>query len=626
MITPPHAGYMGSSGREVDLKPTLLVVWSLAALVAGCAFPSDVVEPVGLADGGTGPFPPVAHPPPDFPPRSLPAVVIAAPPPPPITGGTLALSADDRFALAADPDRDLIHVADPTAGTARAIAVPGQPGRAVIDGGRGFVALRTGGAVAVVDLETAALVATWPVCPAPRGLAIGADVLHVACAGGWLIDLDLATGAERSRIALAPDLRDVLVDGELLHVSRFRAAELWTLDASGAVLAVRRPALRDGPARVAWRLAPGRGGSVLMLHQVAGSTVVFEEAPGGYGPNPVGCGAISATGVTAFPSLHGAPATIVVASVTLGVDLVAHRRDVVIAAPGNAAPETDARFTALVAAPAPQPLPFDAESDRPQRADCDGGQPPALPVAREMLTAVARRADGDLLALRRDPPALVDATGAVVVALEGASVADTGHELFHTNAGPGIACASCHPEAGDDGHTWTFDATGPRRAQELRGGIGETAPFHRAQELGDMTALLAAVMRQRMGGPALGWGYANRVRDWLDAQPIERVEAIPSGPGDPGRGERLFHGAADCARCHAGPRLSDGQLHDIGRGVPLETPTLLGVGRRAPLMHDGCAATLRDRFDPDCGGAEHGATAALTAAEIDDLVAWLETL
>ena len=44
-------------------------------------------------------------------------------------------------------------------------------------------------------------------------------------------------------------------------------------------------------------------------------------------------------------------------------------------------------------------------------------------------------------------------------------------------------------------------------------------------------------------------------------------------------------------------------------------------------MHDGCAATLRDRFNPACGGGDrHGVTSQLSSAQIDDLVAYLQTL
>jgi hypothetical protein len=43
-------------------------------------------------------------------------------------------------------------------------------------------------------------------------------------------------------------------------------------------------------------------------------------------------------------------------------------------------------------------------------------------------------------------------------------------------------------------------------------------------------------------------------------------------------------------------------------------------------MHDGCAATLLGRFDPNCGGSTHGDVSSLSSAELGDLVAYLETL
>jgi hypothetical protein len=45
-------------------------------------------------------------------------------------------------------------------------------------------------------------------------------------------------------------------------------------------------------------------------------------------------------------------------------------------------------------------------------------------------------------------------------------------------------------------------------------------------------------------------------------------------------------------------------------------------------MHDGCAATLSERFGlPSCGGGDkHGATSGLAASAIEDLVAYLQSL
>jgi cytochrome c peroxidase len=65
---------------------------------------------------------------------------------------------------------------------------------------------------------------------------------------------------------------------------------------------------------------------------------------------------------------------------------------------------------------------------------------------------------------------------------------------------------------------------------------------------------------------------------------------------------------------------------DVGTGGKFQVPSLVGVSQRAPFMHDGCAATLRDRFGPCGGGDKHGFTSQLTSAQITDLVAYLETL
>jgi len=57
----------------------------------------------------------------------------------------------------------------------------------------------------------------------------------------------------------------------------------------------------------------------------------------------------------------------------------------------------------------------------------------------------------------------------------------------------------------------------------------------------------------------------------------------------------------------------------------LQVPSLRNVAWRAPFLHTGCAPTLADRFG-SCGGTNHGNTAQLTAANVSDLVAYLESL
>jgi cytochrome c peroxidase len=67
---------------------------------------------------------------------------------------------------------------------------------------------------------------------------------------------------------------------------------------------------------------------------------------------------------------------------------------------------------------------------------------------------------------------------------------------------------------------------------------------------------------------------------------------------------------------------------DVGTGGHFQVPSLIGVSYRTPLMHDGACPTLRARLtDATCSGGEHhGHTAELSPAQINDMIAFLNTL
>ena len=54
--------------------------------------------------------------------------------------------------------------------------------------------------------------------------------------------------------------------------------------------------------------------------------------------------------------------------------------------------------------------------------------------------------------------------------------------MFHTNAGAGLACASCHPGGGEDGRAWLFAGLGTRRTQLFNMGIRDRTPLHCKQQ------------------------------------------------------------------------------------------------------------------------------------------------
>ena len=189
----------------------------------------------------------------------------------------------------------------------------------------------------------------------------------------------------------------------------------------------------------------------------------------------------------------------------------------------------------------------------------------------------------------------------------------------------GAMAAICHPEGGDDGRVWLFAPkptlpAEPRRSQNLRGGIGVTAPFHREGDLKDIDALMREVFVSRMQGPELSADLLKSLGTWLDGVPLLPRPPVADAAAVE-RGRALFNEASiACATCHAGPgdTLTNNTTRDAGTGKPSQVPSLRGLHYRAPYMHDGYAATLADRFRPTCGGGDrHGLTTSCSAGTPD---------
>ena len=179
--------------------------------------------------------------------------------------------------------------------------------------------------------------------------------------------------------------------------------------------------------------------------------------------------------------------------------------------------------------------------------------PALLPEGADLI-ATAFDGKGQLWLQSRNPARLYStASGLTPIDFPDAEdKSDEGHRLFHTPTPGLIACVSCHAEAGDDGHVWTFDAapSGPRRTQSLRGGILATAPFHWDGDMKDLSLLMATVFSGRMAGPPVSAAQIDSLGRWLDAQPV-LPKASPRDPQAVERGRALFQDAAvGCASCH----------------------------------------------------------------------------
>jgi hypothetical protein len=554
---------------------------------------------------------------PSGPPPQFGQTVTQVNPPPPISGGTLAALSDGTTAVASDPDRDQIYVVDlgkPQVVTTFTLNGGDEPGRVIEDAaGRAHVVLRGGGALVTLTKGTTGwTIARRAVCAAPRGVAYQAtgDLVHVACAGGELVSLPAAGGAATRTLVLEPDLRDVIVDGAILRISKFRNAELLSVDATGQITSRSRADGGDHSPSIAWRTIAKPGGGAIMIHQLAFDGTVIPQ-PGGYGgPNP--CEGVVTPAVTIFQD-GVTPLASMMPGPVLAVDaaLTADGSKLYIVSPGNAhTPGLPTVVTLYL-------------SDVIGTCGASGGEV----VADGEPTAVATLKNGGFLVQSREPALLevfaTDGSGFVSIALSSVPRNDTGHAIFHANAGSSIACASCHAEGGEDGRIWNFAGEGARRTQSLRGGLSGTEPFHWNGDMPNLSTLMTNVFTGRMSGPVLASDQVQALGHFLDGIP-----AISASPGDAAaiaRGQTLFFNDGGCSGCHNGAHYTNNDSVDVGTDGTFQVPRLTNLWAHPPYLHDGRAATLADRFGPN-GGANHGNTRSLTPSQISDLVSFLGSL
>jgi hypothetical protein len=569
-------------------------------------------------------------------------------PPVPISGGTLLtiLTQDGAsLALASDPDEDVIRVVSLDQNTELgkvALQAGDEPGRLVADGaGRVHVVLRRGGAIASLDVNKngATLAQRRNVCSAPRGIDwdSATDSLWVACATGEVHQLAAAGGAPVYTTKLDQDLRDVVVSGKTLYISKFRAAtvlqfDLTTLAQSTSYTPVVQGVQSAAP-DVMWRMRKLSNGDLRVLFQVASTAPIDLTTPPGvssYGGETVeqqapqnGQAGGVVRAATASVGMSTTPMTVLASNQV--VDITGNDANVV----------ESISIQGLI------------ESVRGQFSiPMDDGSLTGRPDA---FVAIARLGDKLVVQRRGFFSGLVILNAPVQQGLAYAGIAgdvhftqnvshvDTGFDVFHQPTGAGIACMNCHPEGGDDGHRWEFQlATGDRarRTQSLRGGvITDTAPYHWDGDMTDLQVLCDEVFSHRMGGGSL----IPETQTPVLARFINAMPRVPvSNSLDATKiaaGKTIFDGVGGCNTCHQGgggtrsDNQSIGKVDMLGASPALQVPMLVGVAQRAPYMHDGCAQTLMDRLtDTDCAGSAHGNTGGLSADDRTNLVEYLQSL
>jgi hypothetical protein len=653
-----------TTAESVRSRAPVLGLFAAAALSGGCAT-SPTVSTTDL--GAPFPVGPRSAIQPIFAPT-----VTASVPPPPISGGTLIVTNDGTLAVVSDPDRDAVYVVDLGAQKVShtiALHAGDEPGRLVEDGaGRVQVALRGGGALVTIDPGSGSVITRRSVCPAPRGVAWDAstDLVWVACATGELVALPSAGGSSARSLVLERDLRDVVISNGSLSVTNFRTAEVLRVASDGSIS--RRDQLPSPVStftpHVAWRVIGTPSGAVVAVHQAESTQSLSTVVQGGYGGGACGGfrGAVAddagnpsamedagpgvdveasgncfagapGVGVPGGPTGGGvslpvggcAPesgAVLSVLTVLTAGGTVTVNTSFAGVLPVDVAVSKDGSFVAAVApgnAFAPLSTVFEFTS-------CGSPVSQTPSTLLQQPIAVAFDSKDDLLVQTREPAQLsiISSGGTTTIPLSTTTRADTGYDVFHTQAGGMIACASCHPEGRDDGFVWTLDGD-RRRTPSLRGTIAGTAPYHWPGDEPNLNVLVNDVYTVRMSGASLSTDQMGAITSW-----VQQVSP-PPGPSwvdaaSAQRGQALFESASTgCATCHSGAKFTNNLTMDVGTGGNFQVPPLVGVGWRAPFMHDGCAATLADRFGA-CATPQHGSTGTLSSQDISDLVAYLETL
>lgn len=511
--------------------------------------------------------------------------------------------AEARVFVACAPDREVVAV-DPVSLTALARAtVPHETGALALhdDGGGVFVTHPLTGGVTLLDASTLAVRARGAVPEAPyRGHPIRAHGLPRA-----LVDL-----------AVRPATRELWVLHTLLSARNAQPTLNFESTVFPAVSALDADA-PDGPlARpiitTDARLADVDGG---LLHVVSGPRAVAFTPDGAF---------------ALMVNLNSESLTVIdcASGVEAGYleDLPGALHDGVVMSPDGARAWINARSTGTVVALAVGPRGDVSLDGRPFASRGADPMPAALRTGQWMFHTANDR-----------------------------------YQAFPITVNRWLSCESCHIGGGGAAVTQRM-AAGPRDVPDLRSGYDGF--LMRTATRSGLREFWRTIEVEQGGsirpdddvfGPAFE-GLMQYVERAIPPAFSPRTDAALAQ-----RGRAIFERAdVGCARCHSGPRLTDSgadnpaldlagpvRLYDVGTcdassdwpdrahadtarhprdACRFDTPSLRGVARSGPWLHDGSAATLRDVLTSRNAGGLHGSTARLSEAELDALVEYLRSL
>lgn len=210
-----------------------------------------------------------------------------------------------------------------------------------------------------------------------------------------------------------------------------------------------------------------------------------------------------------------------------------------------------------------------------------------------------------------------------------------GRALFHDSRDERIskdrrACATCHPDARDDGLTW-LTADGPRQTIFLCGRLDRKPPFGWNGKHASIVEHVKNTIKQ-LGGTGLPGDSIRSLESYLRTIPPPPRPANPELGEEAKTGKRIFFSSETrCSTCHAESQGFGGaRAEDVSSKSNFDVtkeylvPSLRFLGASAPYYHDGRFATLPDLIRGVDGKMGH--TKHLSDADVGALSAYLETL
>jgi len=142
------------------------------------------------------------------------------------------------------------------------------------------------------------------------------------------------------------------------------------------------------------------------------------------------------------------------------------------------------------------------------------------------------------------------------------------------------ACASCHPDGGNDGSVWPT-VEGERRTMGLWGGTAGRGWLHASATHADSTDFATIIVKERLGGTGLSPDDAHALAEYV-ARGIPEVQRPRVDEALAAEGAQIFD--ARCASCHV-------KEWKWSSGTPNAANPYGGGSEAGPELHDVGSAT-----------------------------------